>query len=243
MEPFSRVDIFDTKGIEYIMVIGYLLVLIIFWNVARNPRRVVKQIQEAISTLSASILRIPQGIFFSRHHTWTHLGVSGNAKVGLDDFIQHVIGKVKLSPLKKPGEEIQKGELLTEIRQDGKHLRVYSPISGKITQTNGVLDEDPDVINRDPYDKGWIYQIKPTKWVKETKSYLLAEEAADWSAKELIRFKDFLAGGPMRKYATEPSMILLQDGGEIRENVLSDLPKEVWEDFQQEFLNTGHPEE
>jgi glycine cleavage system H protein len=41
----------------------------------------------------------------------------------------------------------------------------------------------------------------------------------------------------MRKYSSEPSMVLLQDGGEIRENVLSELPDEVWEDFQEEFLN------
>ena len=243
MEDFSRTDIFDTKGVEYLFVIGYLLFLIIFWNVVKNPGKIGKQIKEVISTLSASILRIPQGVFFSRQHTWTHLGESGAAKVGLDDFLQHITGKVKFTYLKNPGEMINKGDLLTEIDQYGKRLQVYSPISGKILDTNSLPNENPESLNEDPYNKAWIYKIKPSNWVKETNSYFLAQEATDWSAKELERFKDFLTGGPLRKYSSEPSMVLLQDGGEIRENILSELPNEVWENFQEEFLNFNRSED
>ncbi len=243
MEEFTRVDIYDTKGLEYLFVIAYLVGLIIFWNMAKNPRRLITRVQEAIHTLSAGILKIPQGIFFNRHHTWTHLSESGAAKVGMDDFLQHITGSVKFNQLKNPGEPIKKGDLLAEIDQDGKHLRVYSPISGEILNTNSALSENPEIVNEDPYKEGWIYSIKPSNWVRETKSYLLAKEASDWSIKEMERLKDFLAGGPMRKYAAEPSMILLQDGGEIRENVLSDLPNEVWENFQEEFLEETAPRE
>ncbi len=235
MENFTRVDIYDTKGLEYLFVIAYLLIFIIFWKIAKNPQ-LIKQIKQAISTISANILRIPQGIFFSRFHTWTHLEESGAAKVGLDDFLLHVTGKVELSHLKNPGQMIEKGDLLTMIDQGGKQLKVYSPISGKILNTNSKINEDNEILNEDPYDDAWIYKIKPSSWVKETESYFLAEEAIDWSTKELNRFKDFLAGDPMRRYSSEPSMILLQDGGEIRENVLSELPNEVWEKFQEEFL-------
>lgn len=237
MEQFTRVDIFDTKGMEYLMVIGYLLVLILFWQIARNPQRIVRKIREAVSTLSEKILRIPLGIFFNRNHTWTHLNETGEARVGLDDFLQHVTGQVRVSQLKVPGDMIQKGGLLTEIEQDGKHLKIYSPISGEILQTNSILAEDPGLLNQDPYDKGWIYKVKPADWKRETSSCMLAEEAVRWSEKEFVRFKDFLTGGPMKTCSSEPSMVLLQDGGEIRENILSDLPGEVWESFQEEFLD------
>ena len=237
MESFNRVDIFDTKGIEYLFVIGYLLFLIIFWNVANKHERIIKQIKTAISTLSAGILRIPQGLFYSKFHTWTHLEESGAARVGLDDFLQHITGEVKFAMLKNPGEILNKGDLLTRINQGSKNLKVFSPISGRILDTNSSLNQNPEILNEDPFRKGWIYEIKPSDWMKETNSYLLGEEATDWSKKELERFKDFLTGGPMRKYSSEPSMILLQDGGEIRNNILSDLPNEVWMDFQEEFLN------
>ncbi|MCK5277488.1 MAG: hypothetical protein KAK04_03105, partial [Cyclobacteriaceae bacterium] len=90
---------------------------------------------------------------------------------------------------------------------------------------------------------GWIYKIKPSNWIAETNSYYLAEEATNWSIKELERFKDFLSGGPMRQYSSEPSLILLQDGGELRDNILSELPNEVWKDFQLEFLDSTHRED
>ena len=237
MEGYSLVDIYDTKGTEYLFVIGYLLLLIIFWKVAKNPQRVFRQIREAVSIISDKILRIPQGIYFNKNHTWAHLKESGVAKVGMDDFLQHVIGNVGLTNLKNPGESIEKGELLTTINQGGKLLRVYSPISGTVVETNPGLNENPGLLNSDPYDKGWIYHIKPSNWVEETRSYYLADRATEWSKKELIRFKDFLSVGAMRKFSSEPSMVLLQDGGEIRENVLSELPGEVWAEFQEEFLN------
>ena len=237
MEGFSIVDIYDTKGMEYVFVIVYLLILIVFWKVAQNPQKVYRQIREVVQTLSAKILKIPQGIYFNRNHTWTHLDKSGAAKVGLDDFIQHVVGNVNFTTLKHPGDSIKKGELLTLIKQNEKVLKVYSPISGMVLETNTSLNENPELINSDPYDQGWIYQIKPSNWVKETQTYYLAEKATEWSKKEFVRFKDFLSMGAMRKYSSEPSMVLLQDGGEIRENVLSELPDEVWENFQEEFLN------
>jgi glycine cleavage system H protein len=237
MESFSRVDIFDTKGIEYIFVIGYLLFLIIFWNIANKHEKITKQVRKVINTLSAGILRIPQGLFYNRNHTWAHLEASGTASVGLDDFIQHLTGEIKLTNLKNPGEKIKKGELLTQIDKEGKQLRVFSPISGEIVDTNPTLDEDPGIINEDPYKKGWIYKVKPSDWKKETDSCLFAEDATEWATKELERFKDFLSRGPMEKFSAEPSMVLLQDGGELRENILSELPGEVWTDFQEKFLN------
>lgn len=237
MENFSRVDIFETKGAEYLFIIGYLLVLVVVWKLSGRQSKAKDQIKEALSTLSANILRVPQGLFFNKIHTWTHLEESGQAKVGLDDFLQHILGRIKFTNLKYPGETIAKGDLLAEIVQDDKRLKVFSPISGEILSTNVKLLENPESLNEDPYQKGWIYRIKPSKWIEETSSYYLAEEAINWTRNELDRFKDFLAGEPMKKYEMEPSMVILQDGGEIRNNVLSELPGEVWKSFQADFLN------
>ncbi len=237
MEGFSLVDIYETKGAEYLFVIGYLVVLIIFWRLMRNPGKVLRQIRDAIGTLSAKVLRVPQGIYFNQNHTWAHLGESGAARVGVDDFLPHVIGDLQLSGLKEPGDSIKKGELLAEILQDGKQLKVFSPISGEVLETNTLVVEHPDMINEDPYQQGWLYQVKPSNWMKETRSFLLGEKATEWSEKEVTRFKDFLSMGAMQKYASEPAMVMLQDGGEIRDQVMSELPGEVWEDFQEEFLN------
>ena len=236
MEGFSRIDIFDTKGVEYLFVIGYLVLLIIFWKLSTKQVKLGEKIQQAIGVLTASVLRIPQGLFYSKNHTWTHLEESGGARVGMDDLLQHITGEVKLDQLRTPGEIIRKGELLTEIHQEGKRLRIFSPISGTILDANTDLSESPELLNQDPYNEGWFYRIKPSDWKSETGSYYFAEEAVNWSVKELERFKDFLAVS-MKKVAPEPSMVALQDGGELRDNTLSLMPNEVWEEFQKDFLD------
>ena len=239
MEGFSIVDIYDTKGTEYLFVIGYLIILILFWKLVSNPGKVLGRIRDAVSTLSVKILNIPQGIYFNRNHTWAHLDESGAARVGLDDFLQHVIGDLHLTGLREAGEPIRKGDLLAEIEQEGKKLKVFSPISGGVRETNTMLAGNPGLINDDPYRKGWLHQVKPSNWIKDTSSCLLAEKASEWSDKEITRFKDFLSMGAMRTYSSEPAMLVLQDGGEIVDHVLSGLPDEVWKDFQEEFLNVG----
>jgi glycine cleavage system H protein len=185
---------------------------------------------------AVGVLRIPQGLFYSRNHTWTHLEKSGLAEVGIDDFLMHITGEVEFRILKKPGNFINKGDLLAEIDQNGKQLQIYSPISGRIIETNSILYETPGIINEDPYEKGWIYKIQPSDWVAETESCYLANEAITWSKKELERFKDFMAVS-VRKYSPETAMIILQDGGELKDRSLSVLPGEVWQDFQESFLD------
>lgn len=235
MEGFSKIDIFATKGIEYLFVIGYLVILILIWRLSTRQVALKRQIREVLGILSANVLRIPQGIFYSRNHTWAHLEESGAARVGMDDLLQHVTGEVQFNGLKTPGEIIRQGDLLTEIHRDGKHLRIFSPISGEILDTNEDLAGSPGLVNEDPYRKGWIYRIKPANWKTETSTCYLAEEATSWAEKELERFKDFLAVS-MKKHAAEPSMVVLQDGGELVDNALAHLPSGVWKDFQQEFL-------
>ena len=200
MEGFSLVDIYETKGAEYLFVIAYLVILILFWKLASNPGKVFSQIRDAVSTLSVKILNIPQGIYFNKNHTWTHLGESGAAKVGLDDFLQHVIGNLELTGLKESGDSIKKGELLAEIEQNGKKLRVFSPISGEVLETNDLLAADPGLINDDPF--GYIDQIKAYAhsegateigWLAmdKTNGYLkfLKYDLADPEVSELLDFQ------------------------------------------------------
>jgi len=236
MDGFSYYNMFDTKGIEYLVIIAFLLLLIPFWLALNRQVQLKEQVRKALGVLSAAVLRIPQGIFYSKNHTWAYLEKSGTAKVGLDDLLLHITGEVSIRQLKNPGESINKGDLLAEMDQNGKSLSVFSPISGIILNSNPDLSVNHEWLNEDPYGKGWLYSIKPSNWVAEIPSCYLAGEATDWLKKELERYKDFLALN-LGKYSPETTMILLQDGGEISENSLSGLPNELWQDFQKEFLN------
>jgi glycine cleavage system H protein len=236
MDGFIYTNIFETKGIEYLIIIVFLILIIPFWMIINKQSVIKMQAKKVLGILSENILRIPKGLFYNRNHTWAHLDRSGNATVGLDDFLLHITGEIKFKSIKKPDDLIIKGELMAEIVQHGKILKITSPISGKIITSNSRIKYDAGVMNEDPYGKGWIYKIYPSRWIEETSSYFLAEEAIAWSGRELLRFKDFLAES-LNKYSPETSMLILQDGGELCDRPLSELPDEVWQDFQKSFLN------
>jgi glycine cleavage system H protein len=235
MEGFSYSDIFETKGIEYIAIIAFFIVLIPFWFILNKHGAIQQKIKKVLSVLSFEILKIPQGIFHEKNHTWAFMEKSGIASIGLDDFLLHTTGEVELKNIRKSGDVINKGDMLTELVKDNKVLTIFSPVSGIVLDTNERLNEDPSLLNADPYGKGWICKIKPTKWVEEVKDLYLAEETTTWSKLELQRFKDFLALSG-KKYSRETELVVLQDGGELIDNALSELPDSIWMDFQDNFL-------
>jgi glycine cleavage system H protein len=235
MDQFTYTNIFDTKGIEYLVVIVFLLLIIPFWRLLNKPLAIKAKAGEALGTLSENILKIPLGLFYSKNHTWMQLEKSGFAKVGLDDLLMHITGEVKVHNLKNAGDNVNTGDIIAQIEQNGKQLEIKSPISGEIQSVNNTLKANPGIMNDDPYGKGWILKIKPEKWIAETSACLVAEDALEWSKKELERFKDFLATS-VNKITPHTTTTILQEGGELTDNPLSTMPKEVWADFQDEFL-------
>ncbi|HNX55989.1 MAG TPA: glycine cleavage system protein H [Prolixibacteraceae bacterium] len=240
MDAFSYNNIFETKGIEYLVIIAFLILLVPFTFILNKRSRNRAMSLKTNRNLSAESIEIPQGVFFSRYHTWTHLDRTGFAKVGIDDLLARLTGEVKISNFVADGDKIKKGDLVAELIQNDKILRIYSPISGEIICSNGDLEKNPELLTTDPYMHGWICKVKPYSWVTDTHSYFLAEEATQWGRQELSRFKDFLAES-VAKISPDPSLVALQDGGELRENPLAELPKEVWQDFQQDFLSKKKP--
>jgi glycine cleavage system H protein len=236
MDVFSYNNIFETKGIEYLVVIAFLALLVPFWITLNKKVKITGKLRKGSGILTARTLKIPQGIFYARSHTWAQLEMSGIARVGLDDLLLHITGAVSFSQLKKPGEKIKKGDLMAEIEHQGKTLRIFSPVSGEILAMNALLTDNPELLSEDPYMRGWMYKVKPDQWMDETNSCYMAEDATKWLGKELERFKDFLSGSAGR-FSPESASLVLQDGGELTDHTLSDLPVEVWQSFQEDFLN------
>jgi glycine cleavage system H protein len=235
MEGFTYTNIFETKGIEYLVILSFFAVLIPVWLIMNRKTKQEKSGKLA-GFITADSIKIPQGLFFSKYHTWAYLGSNGEAKVGLDDFLLRFTGDVTISHFKNPGEKINKGDVLTLINKNGKNLRILSPISGEIQKANSNIFENQATLKTDPYKLGWMYSIKPSDWKAETNSYYLAEDATNWAKQELERFKDFLSVS-ITKHLPQPVSVVLQDGGEIADQALAELPEEIWDEFQDKFLN------
>ncbi len=235
MDAFTYTNIFATKGIEYLIIIAFLILIVPFWQIITRP--VVRQkIKQMVGILSEKILRIPRGLKYSKNHTWTYLNKSGDVQMGIDDLLGHLLGKVEVKTLYENGDTVKKGDRIAELRQDGKSLDLISPISGKLISYNNKLISMPDLLNEEPYEKGWLANIEPEAWVSESSDFISGNEAVEWENKEFLKFKDFMAV-TAHKLAPSEEKVVLQEGGEIIDNPMSEMPQEVWSEFQKKFLN------
>ncbi len=114
-------------------------------------------------------------------------------------------------------------------------LILYAPVSGTIVEQNAALEINSSSLNSSPYRDGWIYRIEPSNWSRESQLLFMADKQREFIKKEFSRLKDFLmtALSADVKYA----QVILQDGGEISDGVLSEMGPEVWEDFQTNFID------
>ncbi|HAX95466.1 MAG TPA: hypothetical protein DCY35_02935 [Prolixibacteraceae bacterium] len=238
MDGFTYTNIFATKGIEYIAILSFFALLIPFWFMLSKQVKVNREIKRTLGLLTAANLRLPKGLLFSKYHSWTHLDQSGLANVGIDDFLVRITGDINLSHIKKAGEKVSQGDLLMTIEVEGKTLDILSPVSGEIISANQMLLQQPELLFSDPYTTGWVYRIQPVNWMAETSSLILGSDAAPWYTLELERFRDFL-GKSAVKHAPGITQAVLQDGGELMEHAMAMMPKEIWADFQSEFLGNA----
>lgn len=179
---------------------------------------------------------IPKGIYFDKTHTWAFMKKNGLVKIGIDDFLQHVTGPITRIEMKNSGEKIKKGELLLTIVQAGKQLSVYSPVTGTIKTQNESLKSKSLLLNKSPYTDGWVYLVEPTNWLLEVQFLTMAEKYKAFLKDEFSRLKDFLAK-TIRVTSKDYELVVMQDGGTLRDCILSGLGPEIWEDFQTDFID------
>lgn len=179
----------------------------------------------------------PGGVFFDRTHTWAFMEKNGDVRIGIDDFLQHVTGKVSGVKMKKTGTVIKKGDTIISLVQHGKQLDIYSPVSGVISDFNHELANNSSLINNAPFSEGWVYIIEPSNWLKETRKLFMAGNYREWLKSEFSRLKDFLSEA-LRNRELNYSELVLQDGGEVRDNILENFGPDVWEEFQRRYIDT-----
>lgn len=238
MNGFTYHNIFDTKGIEYLAIIAFFLLLIPFWLILNRRPGKLRVSGRNRGVLDPSRIRVPAGYYHSNFHTWSFLERTGLARIGADDLLMHLVGKVTFHHLKTAGDRILKGEAIAEMEQDGKKLLILSPVSGEVVSVNQLAKEQPAVLHEDAYGEGWMYSVKPRAWIEETRSFHLADDAKDWITKELERFRGFISTATLVPGSGQLSMVM-QDGGELRDQPLSECPEEVWKEFQTQFIGNA----
>ena len=103
---------------------------------------------------------VPSDRRYSTEHEWA-MEQNGRIVVGITDFAQDQLGDVVFVGLPEPGTEVEAGKALGEVESTKSVSDVYSPVSGRVVDRNAEVEQNPELINEDPYGRGWLVAIDP----------------------------------------------------------------------------------
>ena len=103
-------------------------------------------------------MQIPEALRYTENHEWVAVE-DDKVRIGITDFAQDALGDVVFVDLPDIGAEVSAGDAFAEIESTKSVADVYAPISGTVVATNGILDDNPEIINSDPYGEGWFAVI------------------------------------------------------------------------------------
>lgn len=220
-----------TKGIEYLMAIGYLLLLIPFWRmIAREPGgRLARGLARAAAPIAAmrSWFALPAGLFFHRGHTWAAPDGDSVFRVGLDDFAQRLVGRADAVELPAAGARVEAGAVGMTLRAGGRAVKLLSPVGGEVVATNPAVARDAGLLCDDPYGEGWLMKVKVPRAASALSNLVSGKAARAWMD-EAAESLSALMGpklGPV-----------LQDGGVPVPGFARELSPESWDRIAEELL-------
>lgn len=104
-------------------------------------------------------MNFPDDVKYHKEHTWVRV-IGNRAQIGITDYAQDALGDVVYIDMPEIDSEISANSEISEIESTKATSSVISPISGTILEINDDLEESPEIINEDPYVKGWILTVE-----------------------------------------------------------------------------------
>lgn len=176
---------------------------------------------------------LPEGVYLTEGHTWLLPQQQGAFRAGADSLIACALGAVGRVAPPKVGEELLEGAPLFQLEREGRVLTVPSPVTGRVIAVNGELQDQPDLVVRDPYGEGWVCSVLPTRIHQDKLVMRAGAKALAWLEREAGRFSEFL----WMRFPSEIELgATIQDGGVPVPGVLTDFDASTWDAFEREFL-------
>lgn len=106
-------------------------------------------------------MNFPTNVKYTTEHEWIRLE-GEEAYVGITDYAQDQLGDIVFVDVTTEGETLEAGEVFGTIEVVKTVSDLFLPVGGEILEVNPELEEHPELVNQDPYGKGWLVRIRPT---------------------------------------------------------------------------------
>jgi glycine cleavage system H protein len=104
---------------------------------------------------------IPTDLKYARTHEWLRTLSDGNVEVGISDHAQAALGDLVFVQLPDVGRTLTAGEACAVVESVKAASDLYAPVGGSVVAINETLSKEPELINQDPYGRGWVMRLKP----------------------------------------------------------------------------------
>jgi glycine cleavage system H protein len=176
-------DLFATKGIEYLIVIGYLVALVVVWRLlgASEPVGAVARQERRVGGWFA----LPEAYCYHQGHSWALVEDESTVKVGLDDFAHRLLGRPDAVELPGLGTRLLQGERGWGIRLGPISMGILSPVEGEVVEINHEVVDAPEILCSDPYDRGWLLRVRVPEQRRNQRNLLCGALARAWLEEQL----------------------------------------------------------
>jgi glycine cleavage system H protein len=223
-------DFMATKGLEYLLIFAYFILLVPFWYLlVASDRTGPGRVARAVAAGIGGWFSVPDGLHVHPGHSWARADGDGLMTIGMDDVAHRLIGVPQGFDLPEPGARLAAGEPGWNVRIDGRSLPVLAPVNGEVVERNEVALRDPASLAGDPYGGGWLMTVRVPS-VKTALRNLMPDRAARlWT--------EALSERLSLRMSPELGMVL-QDGGFPVSGLARELAGDRWPELVAELLLT-----
>ncbi|HDR14759.1 MAG TPA: glycine cleavage system protein H, partial [Desulfobacteraceae bacterium] len=150
-------------------------------------------------------------------------------RVGVDEFVDKVFGAADILDLPQPGTLLKQAKVGCVLTRDDRRAPVLSPLTGRVLAVNEKAVRNPEIVCKDPYYDGWLFQMEPSFLKLETQGLYTDEQTFEWMERENERLFKLLGPSYEKMVAT---------GGEIVSDLAGRFPEIGWDALVATFLRT-----
>jgi glycine cleavage system H protein len=106
------------------------------------------------------VSEIPAELYYTEEHEWLQRTGDDTVRVGITDYAQSALGDVVFVQLPDVDTEVTAGESFGEVESTKSVSDLYAPVTAKVVAVNGDLEDNPQLVNSDPYGEGWLVDLR-----------------------------------------------------------------------------------
>lgn len=128
---------------------------------------------------------LPEELYYTKDHTWARIDDNGSVTVGMDAFGAKAAGNIEFIDLPMEEDEFEAGEAFGSLESAKWVGGLLMPVSGTVIAINENIEDELELMTRDPYGEGWLIKVKPGNLKDDLKALVHGDDVGPWLKKEI----------------------------------------------------------